>query len=368
MRLLDRYLLRELLVPFFYILLGFFIFWIAVDIFSDLSDFQKRHLLAIDVAEYYFFKVPELLSVVLPVTLLLALLYSLTNHARYHELTAMRAAGVSLMRLSMPYFSIGLILSLLVLVMNEWWIPRCFERTEAIFNRYNTNVVQNVYKDWELKCGFTNTRENRTWVMQAFNRETFDIIQPHIEWTREDGTRHEIYAEGGKWNGNNWVLTNIQEFVYPPIKGMVPYPSNFTERAMTFFHERPEEIRIQIKLAKIEDVREARKAQLSIRDLLVYRKLYPEDVEKNTLLHARLAAPWTCLVVVVIAMPFGAASGRRNVFAGVASSVVFCFSFFVFQQLSLAMGFGGRLPGWLAGWLPNLLFSTVGLYFTAKVR
>ena len=38
-------------------------------------------------------------------------------------------------------------------------------------------------------------------------------------------------------------------------------------------------------------------------------------------------------VVVVIALPFGAAGGRRNVFVGVASSIVICFIYFVLQQL-----------------------------------
>ena len=44
----------------------------------------------------------------LPIALLLALLYALTNHARHNEITAMRAAGVSLWRLCVPYFVIGL--------------------------------------------------------------------------------------------------------------------------------------------------------------------------------------------------------------------------------------------------------------------
>ena len=368
MRLLDRYLLRDLLVPFFYILFGLFIFWIAFDLFSELSDFQKRHLLAIDIAEYYFYKVPELLSVVLPVNLLLALLYALTNHARHNELTAMRAAGVSLMRVSLPYFAVGLILSLLVMVLNEWWLPRSAERTEAIFNQYNTNAHQTARGDWELDCGFTNTREKRTWMMEAFNRSTADIVRPHIEWILPDGTRHEVYADAGGWVDQHWVFTNVQEFVYPPVKGTFPLLSNYTERVMTAFHELPEEIRIQIKLAKIADIREARNAHLSIRDIMLYRKLHPEDIEKNTLLHGRLAAPWTCLVVVLIALPFGAASGRRNVFVGVASSVVFCFGYFVFQQLSLVLGFSGRIPGWLAGWLPNLVFSAVGIFYSLRIR
>ena len=67
------------------------------------------------------------------------------------------------------------------------------------------------------------------------------------------------------------------------------------------------------------------------------------------------------MVVVLIAIPFGAVSGRRNVFMGVAGSIVICFAYFVVQQLALALGTGGYLAPWLAGWLPNLSFGLVGL-------
>jgi len=93
MRLLDRYLLRELLVPFGYCLVGFLIFWVSFDLFVQLSNFQKLKLTSGDVLAYYVVKTPEMLVTVLPIAFLLALLYTLTNHARHHELTAIRAAG-----------------------------------------------------------------------------------------------------------------------------------------------------------------------------------------------------------------------------------------------------------------------------------
>jgi len=72
--------------------------------------------------------------------------------------------------------------------------------------------------------------------------------------------------------------------------------------------------------------------------------------------------------VVLIAIPFGAATGRRNLFVGVAGSIFICFGFFVIQQVSLALGSGGYLPAWLAAWLPNLIFSALGLVLLVRVR
>ena len=107
-RLLDRYLLRELLVPLGYCLSGFLIFWLAFDLFSEMGQLQDQKLRGGDILQYYLARVPEFIVVVIPIALLLALLYTLTNHARHHELTAIRAAGVSVWRLCVPYLGVGL--------------------------------------------------------------------------------------------------------------------------------------------------------------------------------------------------------------------------------------------------------------------
>src|SRR3989442_4414851 len=98
MRLLDRYLLRELLVPLGYCLSGFLIFWVAFNLFSEMGEFQDNKLHGGDILQYYVMRVPEFLVIVLPIALLLALLYTLTSLARHQEITAIRAAGVSMWR------------------------------------------------------------------------------------------------------------------------------------------------------------------------------------------------------------------------------------------------------------------------------
>ena len=76
MRLLDRYLLRELLAPLAYCLGGFLIFYVAFDLIFGIKGFLEKHLGFADMAEYYAVTLPELLvMIVIPVSLLLALLY-----------------------------------------------------------------------------------------------------------------------------------------------------------------------------------------------------------------------------------------------------------------------------------------------------
>jgi lipopolysaccharide export system permease protein len=374
MRLLDRYLLREFIVPFVYCLSGFFVFWVTFDLLTQLDLFQRNKLSGGDVLKYYLIKSPDLLNVVMPVALLLALLYSLTNHARHNELTAIRAAGMSFWRLSLPYFAVGFVIALFMFAMNEVWMPDSISAAERLLTRRHTGR-QGTDPNSERNLGFSNTAKNRKWFIEAYNLKTFEMVRPRIEWTLVTGTRREISAERGFWRDGVWVFTNVQELVYPPVKGALPGPPIETNLlVLAELSETPEEIASEIKIGRINSssLRQVRKAQFSIREILDYQRRNPDRTDKSrvldTKLHGRIAAPWTSLVVVMIALPFGAMTGRRNVFVGVASSIVICFAYFVLVQVALALGTGGYVAPWLAGWGPNLLFGVMGFIMAWRLR
>lgn len=372
MRLLDRYLLRELLIPFGYCLIGFLIFWVSFDLFAELGDFQKYRLTVGDVLTYYFVKTPEVLVTVLPVAFLLALLYALTNHARHHELTAIRAAGVSLLRLSLPYLGVGFFLSCGVLAMNELWVPESQEAAAQVLARHQAARNTGRSREWVQNLCFYNQRDGRSWVIEAYNLETAEMLKPHVVVRQPDGSQQEILAERGWRVDGLWVFTNLNILHYAPNPQTVPAREQVESRSMADFTETPEQIRSEIKINKLNSFKAVRKTQLSIMEILEYKRLHPGGTTQtdmlDTKLHGRLASPWTCLVVVLIALPFGAATGRRNVFVGVASSIVICFGYFVMLQLALALGTGGYLPSWVAAWTPNALFGFGGLLLTRRVR
>jgi lipopolysaccharide export LptBFGC system permease protein LptF len=87
-----------------------------------------------------------------------------------------------------------------------------------------------------------------------------------------------------------------------------------------------------------------------------------------TKFHGRIAGPWMCFIVVFLAIPFGAQSGRRNVFFGVAGSIFIALAYYIVQQTCLAFGMSGNIPGWIAAWLPNIIFGAVGIFLTLRTR
>jgi lipopolysaccharide export system permease protein len=304
------------------------------------------------------------------VALLLALLYALTSHARHQELTAMRAAGLSLWRVCLPYFAVGLIFSGALYLTNEHWAPHSEDYAEQVRQRHSGNPAEH---GWKTGLNFRNDLHSRFWRIGAFNVETGEMREVYVQWTLPNGGQRQLLAERG-WRTNGvWTFANVRHYFPDSSPDSPPLQQQLAELALPEFSETPEQIRSQIKISQLNSLRAARKVQLSIREILNYRALHPElTPERRALLDTkfqeRLAAPWTCLVVVLIAVPFGAPSGRRNVFVGVASSIFIGFAYFVVQQLTLPLGWWGRLPAPLAAWLPNVLFGAAGLLLIARVR
>lgn len=373
MRLLDRYLFRELLVPFGYCLGGFFIFWISSDLFKELGNFQEHKLGAADIAQYYLVKAPEFLSVVLPVAFLLAILYALTQHARNNEITAIRAAGISLWRLAAPYFVVGFLASVALLVINEFWAPDSDARAEFILQR-RTGGATRFEPNLVHGLGLYNAGADRHWVNGVYNSETAEMVSPLVIWTKPGGTKELIGAVRAVRTNGMWVFYGVQQFEWKPNSGEGFVPTIQTNRlAFPEFSETAEEIRSEIRITQNLTLKNRHRADVPVLEILDYLRLHPDlshadSAWLHTLLQSRLAGPWKCLVVVLIALPFGAASGRRNIFVGVASSILICFIYFVLLEISLAAGTAGQVPPWLAGWFPNLFFGLTGIWFTARVR
>lgn len=372
MRLLDRYLLRELLMPLGFCLGGFVIFWAAFDLLAHLSEFREAKMTLADMGQYYLLTAPSILAYLLPIGLLLALLYALTQHAKHHELTAMRAAGVSLWRLATPYLAVGFSLSMAVLVINEVVAPPAAARAEELKTRRISQTEGGA--KWVRNVGFTNSRERRRWQIGSYDLEQNTMTKVQVAYPLGDGTLAWLFAESGRYENGNWAFEGVKILQQIASNDSTLYTAIETNRLeRRDFTEPPEAIRSELKISGSIGLRRVKEADIPLQALWDYLRFHPNLSGQNhawfyTKFHGRLAAPWTCLVVVLIAVPFGAPSGRRNVFVGVAGSIFICFAYFVLMQVGLALGSGGWLPPWLAAWLPNLFFASLGVFLINRVR
>jgi lipopolysaccharide export system permease protein len=369
MRLLDRYLFRELLTRLAFCLGALLIFWISYDLFTGLEELQERKLHALEILGYTLATTPEFLVMVLPIALLLALLWALTDHARANEITAMRAAGISLWRICLPHFVVGFTAGVALFALNEFLVPRSSDWANQVLTRYvkkpGDAQTQKAFQ------GFASV--NRQWQFSEYRVATAEMVHPIVLWKLPDGSIQQLHADRAAWTNRVWTFFNVAGYSQADVDAPLVPSFQTNVLAMPEFDETPSQIKSEIKISGFLNLGIVRKADIPLKDILGYLRLHPNPPRSIsdkllTELHGRLAAPWTCFVVVLIAIPFGVASGRRNLFVGVAGSIFICIAYFVVQKISLALGSFGDLPGWLAAWLPNLIFGATGLFLMSRVR
>jgi hypothetical protein len=111
-RLLDRYILRNFLQIYSYCIAAFLSIWLIYDVSDNLSTFLDAHMSLTHVLNYYLTQLPAIMVVLLPVSLLLALLFCLGRMSRANEIVSMLTAGVSLPRALVCLFTMGVLTSL----------------------------------------------------------------------------------------------------------------------------------------------------------------------------------------------------------------------------------------------------------------
>jgi lipopolysaccharide export system permease protein len=371
MRLIDRYLLREFLFWLAVFFGAFLVIWIAFDLSFHLNLFQQNHLRGKDIVQYYFFAIPEFIPTALPVSILLAALYTVNNHARYNEITAIRAAGVSLLRLCAPYFAAGFLLSVLLFAFNECFAPIAADKADEVLNRRisaSAKAEHYLIKNFTF-VSYAADGKSHKWAAALYNIETHQMTAPQITWPSLDGKEVSISANIALWTNNVWVMTGD---VFKTVDTFRVLPTNYM--ALTEISETPAEILSDIKVNKYRTITtKTRRADVPLADVVNYLRFQPHPDRKTrnwlfTKLHGRFAGPFACLVVVIVAIPFSARSGRRSIFVGVAASIFIFFVYFILQQVGLAFGEAGWLPPWFGAWVPNLFFGVGGVYLMSRVR
>ena len=123
MRLLDRYVLRNFMEPFLICFSGFIAIWLIFDLSDNITDFVEAKVSLKSIAGYYLSQLPYFILLALPVGLLLALLYSLSQMSRRNEIIAMLTAGRSVSRVLLPHILVGAIATAGCLALNWEWAP-----------------------------------------------------------------------------------------------------------------------------------------------------------------------------------------------------------------------------------------------------
>ena len=130
----SRYLVRECLGVLMPVVLAFLILYLIVDFFDRLDLLLKNHATPISAVRYFVFKIPLIITQIMPPAVLAAMLLSLGMLSRRNEIIALRASGVSLLQTAFPLLVLAAALSVGTLLWNEAVVPYCTRAYQYVNN------------------------------------------------------------------------------------------------------------------------------------------------------------------------------------------------------------------------------------------
>ena len=357
-RTLYRYVILEYLKIFALSLSSLILIYLVVLFFQKIDVFIKYQAPFYLIFKYLLFKIPEVtFQWTLPYGVLLATLLTLGTFSRFSEITAMKAGGVSLYRITFPLFIFAFLVCLFSFLGNEYVVPFSNRKTQHILNvqvrKEQTGFFRN-YKIWYLSGNQIFNiqlldRKNRTLkglTLYQFN-DQFHCVQ-------------RVDAREAKWNDGKWRFYDgaIRDFDEKGYTKMTPF------KEMEFSLKENWE-----SFQKVE--RES--GEMSYTDLRTYiQKIRSAGYDATRYLadlYAKLSYPFLNVVMVLIGIPFALKTGRSGgVALGIGLSVMIGFTYGVIFYIFISFGRSGILPPLLSAWTPTLIFGLTGVFTLMNVR
>ncbi len=354
MSILDRYIFRTVASATLVALLVLLLLEAFLGLLVELEQVGKGHYDFVAAIHYVMLIQPQRLYELFPMALLVGGLLGMGALASGSELVVMRAAGLSLNRLTRSVLQAGFLLSLLVLVIGEFAAPpleQLADEQRAIAKGEDL-AIRGGRGFWARDGGyFIHVRG----VLPRFRLADIHIFKVDPESRLEEVTA----AQSARYQGGHWLLEGIDGSILD---------------GDTVQTKRLDNLSLASTISpKILDVLAANPSDLSIRDLLTY----VDYLERNGLdaqnyrlaLWRKLLAPLVYLAMLVIAMPFvfgpqrSAGTGQR-LLIGLLLGLAFFLINYLLGNVVLLYGH----PPLAGAILPPLLFLMAGFLALHRLR
>jgi lipopolysaccharide export system permease protein len=357
-RTLHRYVIREFLKILGLSLSSLILIYIVVMFFQKMNVFSKYNAPFHLIFVYFLYKIPEVtFQWTLPYAILLATLLTLGTLSRHSEITAMKAGGVSLYRITFPLLFIALVISFLSFLGNEYLVPITYQKTRYLLDvqvRKEKPANFKNYKIWyrsDHRILNIHLLDAHKQVLSGFTLYQFD---DNFQCTERIDAR-EVKWVGGRWRFYDGTVRDFGE------GGSIQ---------VTPFKE------IELNLG--EDWESLRRIgryseEMSYGELWTYiEKIQASGYDATRYLvdfYSKLSTPFLNLIMVLIGIPFALKTSRSGgVALSVGTSVMIGFVYGVIFYIFISFGKSGVISPFLSCWTPTLLFGLAGIFTLMSIR
>ncbi len=358
MKILTRHLATEFSQNFFLALGAFSAIYLIVEFVERINAFLVNKASLPMMGAYFLYKVPSILFQVSPPAILLSSIVTLGIMSRHNEIMAMKAGGISLLRIASPILGVVLLLYFALLGLSEFVVPAANENARIV----RTLIIDKKKPQAEFK-------QSQIWIHS--HQAIYNIQLYHPEKMTLEGITiyrfdpnfrltERIDARSAQWKENRWVFSDVSITLFPsedfPVRtqySALTIPSPETPKDFQVVEKQPEEMNYR-----------------QLRDYVAKIERDGYDASKyRTVMHAIFSFPFVGVIMAFFGIPLGL---RREKGAGLALgiglSIVISFLCWVVFSFGLSLGKAGTLPPFMAAWVGNVIFALVGFYLFLSVR
>ena len=349
-KILDRYIVKEVMSFVALAVAALTIMLIMQTLFELMDMLINKKVAWPYIAKLLIYRLPAFLVVTFPISLLASSELAIGRLSTDGEITAMRAGGISLRRIMVPFLVAALAISILAFIINDYIVPEANHISqniirEIVLKKGPPNIRRNVFfRDAENRYFYINRLDEKSMIMQ-------DIMV--YEMTREKFPRM-ITAKRGKWVVDTWKLENGTIYNYDE-NGKITYEMSFVNLDIIV----KEDLQKFFKNQRTPQEMSSKELRQQI-DILKQAGADTKNFEVD--LHMKYSIPFTGLIFVLLGVPLGLRVRRGNKATGVIISIVLVLFYYILLSTTRSFGRGGMLMPWLAAWAPNIFFGILGVF------
>jgi LPS export ABC transporter permease LptF len=365
MRLIDRYIGRQLIVSILFAILVLSFVLVIGNIFRKLLPLLVNHDLPVEyVIGFIAYVLPFSLIFTIPWGLLTAVLLVFGRLSADNELIALRSNGVSIARICAPLVWIALVCTAVSLWLNVKVAPAAQEEMRStVFNLATRNPMALFGSDQVID----QFPGNKIYVGKKDGNKLENII---VFETNDDSMPMKVtYAKTGSLEAdlpNKRILMHLFAARYQQRDEYDPFDLNRIRDGISVA-----EGTLPISLEELyeKEKRRASRSMLSIEQLL--EQLNNDDPKmrssSRTEINKRFSFPFACLVFSLVGVPLGITAHRRETSFGFAASLAIGVFYFLFIIIADALRSNAKLHPELLVWFPNVLFLLVGIWLFRRM-
>ncbi len=361
MKILDRYIFFSFISIFLFCTVFLYILFVIGDIFGFLDEILREGIGLHALGTFYLYMMPFVITQIVPISCLLSSVFLLGNLNRSNEITALKASGVSLLKIIRPMLIGASVIGVFLFILNDKVVPHSMRIANKI--RYEKLDVG--------KRGKAGSRIIRNVAMYGHgNRIIFtkkfdiknNILEDIIIHTHDESQNitSKISAKFMIWENNSWLGKDVVIYNIDKESQFIGTPEIYDEK------------KIPIKESPLDFINNQWQPQfMSYMQLKQYLDVFLAGsqlaLRRFTVdLNYKLSFPFSCIVMILIAAPFTLVASRGKALLGMAKGILIALTYIPLVAISLALGKGGVLPPIIAAWLANITLGGLGLYLILK--